>query len=257
MPAFTVTYSPALLELVRRDGLRCDGVEVGPYLSPGEVRCAARELPGWRIEMHASGLGLVPFTRRRLVAYLKVTDSRWISCHVRLLSALELRLGLRLRIFVPLTNPTRRKQGMIDAVRRLKKWAPLPVILENMPCSHARHRLECDPQVTSELLAACGCDLLLDLAHARVGAQRQGISPVEYLNQLPLHKVRQIHLSGPRLRAGYLYDAHDAMEEEDYALLDWALGHSDPEVVTLEYFRERETLRRQVERVKDILNITL
>jgi uncharacterized protein (UPF0276 family) len=253
MPVFTVSYSTALLELVRRDGLRCDGVEVGPYFSPGQVRRAASELPGWRIELHASTLGLRPFTRRPLEAYLKVTHSRWISCHVRLLSALELRLALRLRVFLPMTHPTQRMQGMIDAVRRLKKWAPLPVILENMPCSHSRHRLECDPQVTSEILAASGCDLLLDLAHARVGAQHYGLSPVEYLSQLPLEKVRQIHVSGPRMRGEYLYDAHEAMGEEDYALLDWALGHCDPEVVTLEYFREREALGEQVERVKMLM----
>ena len=78
-----------------------------------------------------------------------------------------------------------------------------------------------------------------------------GISPVEYLKQLPLHKVRQIHLSGPRPRSGYLYDAHEAMGEEDYALLEWALGQTDPEVVTLEYFREREALAHTGVPVKD------
>ena len=174
----------------------------GHILSLDQVRRAGRELPGWRIELHASYLGLLPFTRRLLQSYLKITSSRWISCHIRLTSALELRLGLRLGIFLPLANPIRRKQGMLAAVRRLQQWAPLPVILENMPCSHPRFRLEADPQVTSEILEASGCDLLLDLAHARVGAAYYGISPIEYLNQLPLHKVRQIHLSGPRTRNG-------------------------------------------------------
>ncbi len=254
MPAFTVSYSDALLELVRRDGFHCDGVEVGPYFNPAQIMRAAGELPGWRIELHASYLGLVPFTRRALEAYLAVTHSRWISCHVRLISALELRLALRLHIFLPAYDPARRKRGMIAAVRRLKQWAPLPVILENMPNSHVRHRLEVDPRITSEILEAAGCDLLLDLAHARVGAQYFNQSPTDYLQQLPLDKVRQIHLSGPRTRAGRLYDAHEPMSEEDYALLEWTLNRVDPDVVTLEYFRDRESLQIQLERISSILN---
>ncbi len=252
-PCLTVSYSPALLELVRRDGLHCAGVEVGPYFSPRDVVQVAGQLPGWRVELHASYLGLLPFTRRRLEAYLKVTQSRWISCHVRLISALELRLGLRLGIFLPLAGPRRRVQGMIASIRRLQAWAPLPVILENMPCSHPRHRLEADPRVTSEILAATGCDLLLDLAHARVGASQFGMPPVEYLQLLPLEKVRQIHLSGPRPRSGYLYDAHQPLQEEDYALLEWALAHTHPEVVTLEYFRDREALAAQLARLACIV----
>jgi hypothetical protein len=254
MPAFTVSYSDALLELVRRDGFHCDGVEVGPYFSPAQIIHAASELPGWRFELHASFLGLVPFTRRTLEGYLAVTRSRWISCHVRLISALELRLALCLRIFLPAYNQSDRKHGMIAAVRRLKKWAPLPVILENMPCSHVRHRLEVDPWITSEILEATGCDLLLDLAHARIGAQYFNQSPMDYLQRLPLDKVRQIHLSGPRTRAGRLYDAHEPMSEEDYALLEWTLARVDPEVVTLEYFRDREALQIQLEKISAILN---
>ncbi len=255
MPALTVSYSDALLELVHRDGLLYDGVEVGPYYSPAQVKRAASELPGWRIELHASYLGLLPFTRRTLEKYLAVTRSRWVSCHIRLLSALELRLALGWHIFLPANRPERRKQGVIAAVRRLKRWAPLPVLLENMPCSHMRQRLEADPWVTSEILETTACDLLLDLAHVRVGAQYFDLSPADYLGLLPLRKVRQIHLSGPRMRAGRLYDAHEPMGEEDYSLLEWTLARTDPEVVTLEYFRDRDALQIQLERLKAILNV--
>lgn len=253
MPAFTVSYSQALLALVRENGLRCDGVEVGPYFSLSQIKRAARELPGWKIELHASYLGLVPFTRHTLKNYLAVTDSRWISCHVRLISVLELRLALRWHIYLPINNPQRRKQGMIAAARRLQRWAPLPLILENMPCSHPRHQLEIDPQITSEILEATGCGLLLDLGHARVGAQYLGLAPQDYLDLLPLDKVRQIHVSGPRTRGDRLYDAHEALMQEDYALLEWTLARTDPQVVTLEYFRDRDALASQIEKIKAIL----
>ncbi len=254
MTCLTVSYSAFLLDLIQHEGFQCSGVEVGPYFSLSEVKRISRELPGWRVELHASYLGLLPFTRRPLEAYLRATQSRWVSCHVRLLSTLEIWLGLRWRIYLPLSDPRRTKQKMIDTVQRLKQWAPLPVILENMPCMpHPHHQIESDPEITSEILATTGCGLLLDLAHARVGARYNGLQPADYLARLPLDKVRQVHVSGPRMRGNNLFDAHESMQDEDYDLLEWTLTRTRPEVVTLEYFRDRDALREQLCRLKAIL----
>ena len=63
----------------------------------------------------------------------------------------------------------------------------------------------------------------------------------------------QIHVSGPRVRNGRLYDAHESLEKVDYAVLEWVLARSRPQVVTLEYFKEREALRKQILCLRDIL----
>jgi len=253
MTGFTVSYSPALDELIQHEGFQCTGVEVGPYFSLSEVKRICRKLTGWRVEFHASYLGLLPFTRPLLQSYLKATQSRWVSCHVRLLSTLQIWLGLHARIYLPPSNPAQNQRKMIETALRLKQWAPLPLILENMPCRHLNQRIEADPGITCEVLQATGCDLLLDLAHARVGAMFFGMQPADYLELLPLDKVRQIHVSGPRMRGDTLYDAHESMNEEDYRLLEWTLARTHPEVVTLEYFRDRDALREQIHRIMSIL----
>jgi len=43
------------------------------------------------------------------------------------------------------------------------------------------------------------------------------------------------------------------MGKEDYALLKWALAPTDPEVVTLEYFRDRRAFQIQFEKISATL----
>jgi uncharacterized protein (UPF0276 family) len=75
----------------------------------------------------------------------------------------------------------------------------------------------------------------------------------EYLQDLPLERTVQIHASGPRLRKGVLTDAHEPMQAEDYRLLEWALERTNPQVVTLEYFKEKDRLAEQLSRLAQIV----
>jgi len=59
---------------------------------------------------------------------------------------------------------------------------------------------------------------------------------VDYLRQLPLNRVVEIHVNGSGYdKEGFPRDTHQAMEDEDYKLLEWVLNYTNPEVVTLEY----------------------
>lgn len=76
------------------------------------------------------------------------------------------------------------------------------------------------------VLNETGAEMLLDLAHARVAAAFRQMPVTECLIRLPLEKVRQIHLSGVRVVAGELCDAHEILIEDDYHLLGWVLGRT-------------------------------
>lgn len=254
MPELTVNYSQSMAALIREEGIQVAGLEVGPYFSLAQITAAQQNLPGLRFELHASRLGLLRYTRPVLDAYLKVTHSRWISCHLSLLSPLEVQLGLRWQRYVLFSNPQKAQAGLVESARRLRQTGPLPVILENMPgFPSKRHLFESDPLVISQILQATECGLLLDLGHARVAAGLRGLSPEDYLERLPLQQTRQIHVSGPRPRNGVLFDAHEPLREEDYALLEWTLARTRPEVVTLEYFRDKDELRAQILRLQGII----
>jgi uncharacterized protein (UPF0276 family) len=87
-----------------------------------------------------------------------------------------------------------------------------------------------------------------------VSAAALGVDVRDYLSGLPLRRIAQIHVSGPRERDGRLVDAHEPLQEIDYALLDYVLARSDPRMVTLEYTRARDPLRDPLLRLHDVLD---
>lgn len=57
-----------------------------------------------------------------------------------------------------------------------------------------------------------------------------------YLNALLLNRVKEIHINRCSLnKNGTLIDSHQAMEDEDFALLEWVLCRTNPQVISLEY----------------------
>lgn len=64
----------------------------------------------------------------------------------------------------------------------------------------------------------------------------------------------QVHISGPRMRAGRLVDSHEPLQEVDYELLDFVLAKTRPKAVTLEYISEQNALREQLLRLRRTLD---
>ena len=76
---------------------------------------------------------------------------------------------------------------------------------------------------------------MLDIAHARCSARHLNQDVREYIEALPLHRLREIHLAGVVERPEGIRDAHTALTEEDYQLTEYLLQQTHPETVTIEY----------------------
>ncbi|CAG0963186.1 partial hypothetical protein, partial [Anaerolineae bacterium] len=116
-----------------------------------------------------------------------------------------------------------------------------------------------------QIVEVSGCGFLLDLAHARLAANYLNLNTQDYIRALPTHALRELHVSGvqiiwdtwvaemqaklqntevlPQVVEGFrgrLLD-HQPMTDEDWLLLDWALGQirigdwGKPWVVACEY----------------------
>lgn len=127
-------------------------------------------------------------------------------------------------------------------VRSVQAHVAIPVLIENMPYHGAnsgpsgRKRITLQPEAFWQVMEETGAGLLLDTSHLRCVAYHLGVDARAYARALPLHAVREIHISGPSMVPGKgLRDRHLAMQEEDYVLLAWLLGHTAPAIVTLEY----------------------
>ena len=144
---------------------------------------------------------------------------------------------------------------LIRQIEVLKGAVSVPVILENMPClPHEGIYYQIFPQYINQVIEETGCGFLLDIAHARIASKALNMCFVDYLYQLPLEKVVQVHISGPRLKLGRLHDTHEPLQELDYELLEWVLDNTRPKILTLEYFRDKRALRDQLYRLRDMVD---
>jgi hypothetical protein len=157
-------------------------------------------------------------------------------------------------------------ERMVTHVQMAKERLRVPLLLENVHHTGKSGNLEVcvRPERICEALERTGTDLLLDTAHLRCAAFKLGIDAKAYALQLPLHKVREIHVAGPRIVEGMLRDRHMEIQEPDYEILAWLLERTNPQMITLEYggtgpiferpgMTDPEALLRQLTRLKGML----
>jgi len=255
----TANLSDPLLELVRTNAAPIDAVEVGPWFSVRQIRDYRRVLPELPFYFHGADLidrvGVIPGALSSIAAYLHCTASPWVSMHITPWLPGMVWLMLRRGWRMPLPNPERATRRLIRQVRRLARSTQVPVLLENMdPLPFDGYDFEVQTGLITQVLEGAECGFLLDIGHARVSAAVLRVDVHDYLSDLPLHRVVQVHVSGPRMRDGRLVDAHESLQEPDYALLDFVLERTQPQVVTLEYIRKREALQEQLCRLRGILD---
>jgi len=189
----------------------------------------------------------------RTLAALQRTRAPWLSVHLGF-SAAEVLFDVHMTARSPALPRAELLANMCRNVGALAAAIPVPLILENLDyCPGGAYEHICEPGFIAAVLNETRAGLLLDLAHARVSASRLGRPIEDYLEQLPLERVRQLHISGPRSRDGVLYDAHQPLLEEDYALLEWVLRRTNPLALTLEYNREEAELCAELARLRELL----
>ncbi|MBE9525237.1 MAG: DUF692 family protein, partial [Chloroflexi bacterium] len=224
MPKLTANYSSALEELIRSDDAPIDGIEVGPWYSPKEIRLLQRELPAWEFQYHASNflsrLQYRPGAIKLFREYHTNTKSQWVSVHIELLPLHVYYLSSRYGIHLNPPEVEKIKSKIIDLLARVKQAAEVPVILENLASlPEKKYAYAANPDIITEIVETTDSGFLLDIAHARLAAIYQGVVISSYLEKLPLERIEQIHVSGIRMQNGHLRDSHESLESEDYALL--------------------------------------
>ena len=259
MCKLSTNLSRPLVELFEMDQTIVDAVEVGPWLSTQKIQDFRQHYPDLPIFLHfnnlVSKLRWIPGTRKSLLDYLRVTQSSWLSFHFSLLPPGYVWAANQLGIYLPPPDYESSTHVFVAEVEKLKDFH-LPVLIENMPSFESlKYHFEIETKNIAGILESADTDFLLDIAHAQVAASVLKLDVHQYLDRLPLQKVRQIHVSGTRPKNGVLYDAHEELQEDDYRLLRWVMDRSNPEMVTLEYFKHKDSLERQLKRLREsILN---
>lgn len=164
------------------------------------------------------------------------TQPQYLSTHLEV----KVEYFPELRQFKRQDNPVVReglRKRFLEAIRTVKEETGLPLVVENFPYyKWGRHfQTGAEPDFIAEICEAGDCGFLLDIAHARCSAWHLNRDWKEYLFQLPLHRLREIHLAGTQMREEGMRDTHTVLEDEDYRILHMVLAKNKPEIISIEY----------------------
>jgi uncharacterized protein (UPF0276 family) len=259
MIALAVADWPLTRELLQAGALRIDYFETGGHFA----EAAAARFPTQPLLLHngvfnwslaAEGALAQPDVLRLTLDRLALTSAPWLSVHLGF-SAAEVFFEGCMQARSPALGREPLHRAICENLSALAAAVPVPLIIENLDYNPGgAYEHICEPAFITSVLEETGVGLLLDLAHARVSAAAYGMPIREYLGRLPLGRVRQIHISSPRPRGdGTLADVHEALTDDDYALLAEVLGECRPQALTLEYSRDGAALLDQIERLRALL----
>lgn len=185
----------------------------------------------------------------RANAAIRRAGTPWFSLHLGFASE-------RVRFdghMLPESEPLGRDEllaSVVGSVEKAKTSLDLPLLMENLDyCPEGAYEHVCDPAFISEVLEATDTGLLLDIGHLLVTASWFEVDPDVLLARMPLERLVEVHLSGPRPLAGNierLDDVHDVVGEREVRLLRSVLERAQPKAVVLEYRQDADRLREQL-----------
>jgi uncharacterized protein len=236
-----IVYSSALEPLFEDYPSIADVLEIEPQTTwlerpdrPGEIVVRSEvddhlvSLP-FRKLVHSIGTpvgGSVPSIDAQLPALretVRKLGAPWASEHL----AFNLTPDFFTGFFLPPRQTANGLNDYVAAIDRLVQAVQVPLAVET-GVNYLRPRSDeiPDGEFVAELADRAGCGILLDL-HNLFANERNGRQKVwEFLNQIPLGRVWEIHLAGGFEWSGYWVDAHSgAIPDELFALSREVVPH--------------------------------
>ena len=130
-----------------------------------------------------------------------------------------------------------------DVMRVVERFGAERVIVENSPYRNENGktlRAGIEPAIITRIVEEAGVGLLLDLSHAIITARYLGMDAEDYVSQLPMSKLKEMHFAGIHRIKGQWTD-HLSILTRDWRWMDWALERihsgdwSNPWLLAFEY----------------------
>ena len=224
------------------------------YLAPGGARPRMVDALASRYPLSLHGVSLSlggpqrpdPAHLARLAALVARVRPRQVSEHLA-----WSRLGAR---YEPDLLPMVRSQAALlrtaAHITEVQDALGCPIAIEN-PCHYvalAGHEWE-EPAFLAELSRRTGCQLLVDVSNLALSAHNIGTDALDWLGQIPAHRVAELHLAGcaddPLLGAALRIDSHDGpVSEAHWQLYGAALARLGPRPTLIEWDQRAPTLEQ-------------
>lgn len=192
-----------------------------------------------RFPLFVHGLGLSlgtpgPFDIETLSNFRRVVEIAkpvWISEHIAFTRSDETDLGH----LNPVPMSRRSLQTMIDHARELSDVCQRPLILENITTHLQLPGEMSEPDFLNELCEKAGCGLLLDATNLFINSKNHGFEPTDWLAELNLENVVQMHVVGYGYHDGVWRDHHGcSIQDELFDLVATIVSSSPVRAVIIE-----------------------
>ncbi len=215
------------LELLADNHLAAGG------LIPRQTEALAEHYP---TTLHCVGMSLGssdpldPDYLARIKGLSERLQPAWISDHLCFTS----QGGHHYHDLLPLPYTEEALDHLSGRIDQVQETLGRPFLVENVSSylSYSASSLN-EAEFLAELCRRCGCGLLLDVNNIYVSACNHGFDALDYLEQIPLERVQEVHLAGYEQRDGYLLDAHSRRVSQPVWALYRELMRRAPGVPTL------------------------
>src|SRR5262250_1872356 len=143
---------------------------------------------------------------RSLKALVKRTRTPWLTDHV-CWGSVDGRYSHDL-LPMPYTFEAAKKTA--QKIREVRDFLEVPIAVENVSSYAEFHVSEMTEwEFLDEVVEAADCGILLDVNNIYVSSRNHNFDPYDYLNNIPHHRVGQIHIAGHSKFEKYILDTHD------------------------------------------------
>jgi hypothetical protein len=169
---------------------------------------------------------------RRLGALARALRAPLVSEHAAFTQAGGIEIGHLTQL--PRTRAA--VAALASNVDRVRRFFDVPLLLENVAWTWPWPDDEMsEGDFYTEVVAATGCDLLLDLSNLRANALNEGRDPSAVLAGYPLERVAMVHIAGGVYVDDFFFDNHAAdVPDGVFALLGELVARVGPRPVLLE-----------------------
>jgi uncharacterized protein (UPF0276 family) len=239
------------------------------YLNPTDFEARElRELAG-RFQLIPHGLSLSPGTAepvrrdyaRSIDRLVDQVHAPWWSDHLAMTRAGRIDIGH----LAPITLSEEMLGIVCDNIVKARSEVAAPFIIENIAYTLRMPGAEMsEAEFLRRVVERTDSGLLLDLMNLHANSRNHGYDPYEFLTEIPLERVVQIHIIGGHYHHGVLIDSHSHRTPDEVwrllefvarravikaVLIEWDEQFPDFKVILEELARAREVLARKEEAV--------
>lgn len=130
----------------------------------------------------------------------------WISDHLCWTGVNK----INLHDLMPLPYTEEALKHVVERVQSVQEFLGRQILLENVSSYVTYNQSELSEwEFLTEVARRADCFILLDINNIYVSGYNHGFDPLEYLNHIPVDRVKQFHMAGHRNLGPHIVDTHD------------------------------------------------